>query len=133
MSKPKKVILSGRVEPELKEDILQEAESFNMTTSSYLEYLLENRYDIIDKDEDYDVHLQEEEEIFRAMEEDLEEEGAFTEVEDEKKSNTKGPEAETQHEEVDEKYFPFLIFSNKQEEEFKEFLGKLWKEYPELS
>ena len=50
MSKVSKVIISSRIHPYLKEDLDDEAEISGMTTSKYLEQIIENRFNTSDDD-----------------------------------------------------------------------------------
>ena len=51
MSKSSKVIVSSRVYPDVKFELDEEAEATGITTSKYLEQIIENRFDVPDDDE----------------------------------------------------------------------------------
>ena len=51
MSKVSKVIISSRIHPDLKYDLDDEAERTGITTSKYLEQIIENRFDTPDDDD----------------------------------------------------------------------------------
>ena len=114
MSDSNKVIISGRIDPQLKQVILEEAEEMGMSVSAYLEFLLSKREN--------------------SLEIGPETGETTVEVEEEPKIEVEEPiEHLNPKEEKDDPYLPLLFFSEEQQEAFKEYLDLLWVEYPDLS